>query len=533
MVPSATEKKLLFLINPRQHQRHFAQQVELSHLLGKKALLTPLALPTVAALTPDNYEIRIIDEELEDIPTEPVPYVVGITTLTHTIGRVYEIADWFRARGVPVILGGSYASFMVEECLLHCDSVIIGEAEHVWAKCLDDLHQGQLQKSYKADRFCTFESSPHPRWDLVDIAKIISLGVQISRGCPYRCEFCLISKMQGQRMRYRNIDDVIAEIKGLPHRTLFFVDDNLTVDKSYARELMRRLKPLKVSWTCQASIDVAEDKTLLRAMAEAGCLYILIGFESINAQSLVETRKLQNSVDAYSRAISRIHEAGIQVCGAFIVGFDHDTLEEFDKIEHFAEQTNIAFTMVNILGIAPGTDICRRMEEAGRLYGGAFDGALGMFPPLYYMNFSKVAMFEKYVENLEQLYSFAAIRKKARSLFASGHFTHAFGDENISAKDKFLVFLRLLKAYLLTGDRHKRLLFKEMSALLRKKMIAPDKYVLFLLSMEGFSRYAKMMRKNCKHLLAEVAEIDRGSWNDYQKRHQDESLAKPVDIFSD
>lgn len=502
----------LFLINPKQKEKHFAQQVELSHLLGKKGLLTPLALPTVAALTPDNYDIRIIDEELELIPGDCLPDVVGLTTLTHTIGRVFEIADSYRKLGVTVILGGSYASFKVEECLEHCDAVVIGEAEDVWAKCLEDFERGCLASTYKAQGYTPFRRSPVPRWDLVDISKIISLGVQISRGCPYRCEFCLINKMQGNKMRYRELDDVIEEIKSLPHRTLFFVDDNLTVDKEYARELMRLLIPLKVSWTCQASIDVAEDEELLKDMAKAGCLYILIGFESINEECLTETRKLQNNVAKYERAISRIHRAGIQVCGAFIVGFDHDTLEEFDNIATFAQRTNIAFTMVNILGIAPGTDIYRRMEQEGRLYGGALDGALGIFPPMYYKNMSKVEMFDKYVDNLEQLYSFSSIRLKARALFQDGRFVHAFEDETMRSMDKLRVFLRLLRCYLLTADKDKRLLFKEMSQLLRKGLIAPDKYVLFLLSMEGFSRYAKMMRANHERMRKQVAAIDRGSW---------------------
>ena len=514
MVVSETKQFRLFLINPRQRHKHFAQQVDLARLLGKKALLTPLALPTVAALTPNNYSIRIVDEELEPLPSDDLPDIVGITTLTHTIERVYEIADWYRNRGVTVVLGGPYASFMVEECLLHCDSVVVGEAENIWAVCLRDFENGELKTRYRAGGFCDFRCSPPPRWDLVDISKIVSLGVQISRGCPYNCEFCLINKMQGRRMRYRQLDDVVTEIEALPQRTLFFVDDNLTVDKKYARELMQRLKPLKVSWTCQASMDVADDEQLLKSMAEAGCLYILIGFESINEDSLAETGKVQNDVAGYLDAVKKIHRAGIQVCGAFIVGFDHDTLNEFDHICSFADEAGISFTMINILGIAPGTDIQKRMEEEGRLYGGALDGALGIFPPLYYQQMGKTEMFERYLQSLEILYSFGKIRSKAAELFSSGSFVQTFEDKTIGPGDKIRVLLRILRAYLFTRDREKRLLFKEMSYLLRRKMISADKYILFLLSMEGFSRYTRMMRKNFPRLKAEVAAIDRGSWQD-------------------
>jgi radical SAM superfamily enzyme YgiQ (UPF0313 family) len=516
---NGSSKKMytLFLINPKQREKQFAQQVELSELLGKKGLLTPLALPTVAALTPDNYQIMIIDEELGLIPENILPDIVGITTLAHTIGRVYEIADWYRSKGVTVILGGSYASFMVDECLNHCDTVVIGEAEDIWSQCLADFEQGKLQKSYKAEAFSEFKKSPVPRWDLMDINKIISLGVQISRGCPYNCEFCLINKMQGHRMRYREIDDVIKEIKSLPQKTLFFVDDNLTVDKKYTRELMQRLKPLKVSWTCQASLDVASDEELLKDMAEAGCLYILIGFESINKDCLVEMKKFQNSIEKYETAINKIHNAGIQICGAFIVGFDHDTLEEFDNICDFSIRMKIPFTMINILGIAPGTDIHNRMESEGRLYGGAMDGALGLFSPLYYMNMSTVEMFDKYIETLEKLYSFKTIREKAKNLFGPGKFIYEFDNDSLKGWDKFLIFMRVLKSYLFTRDKDKCLLFKEMTGLTRQKKIAPDKYILFLLSMEGFSRYTRRMRKNRDRMRQLVQSIDRGSWRDYQK----------------
>jgi len=510
-----TKKKYnLLLINPRQEKKHFAQQVEFCNLMGKKSLLTPLALPTVAALTPGNYEIAIIDEEIQEIPLDTLPDIVGITTLAHTIKRVYEIADMFRARGVTVVLGGSYASYMPEEGLEHADSIVIGEAEDIWAACLRDFESGRMKETYRAKKFTPFNKSPLPRWDLVETSSIVSLGVQVSRGCPYKCEFCLVNKLQGNTMRYRDMDDVIEEIKALPKKNIFFVDDNLTVNKQYMRRFLERIKPLNISWTCQASIDVGNDEEMLKDMAEAGCMYILVGFESVNEQCLTETHKKQNRIENYEGAIARIHRAGIQIIGAFIVGFDHDTLDEFDNIYEFSVKANLPLAMINILGVAPGTDIYERLKKEKRIYADLKDGSIGMFSPIRYMNMSHTEMFDRYLATLEKMYSFKTVGEKARKLFGQGRFTIAFTGEDPGAWFKFAVTMKVLGSYRFSPDRYKRQMFVDMFRLFRQKKIAPDKFFVFMLTMEGFSRYVSRMKKNAAKLRAEVAANDRGAWKD-------------------
>lgn len=506
------QKLTLFLINPKQEKKHFAQQVEFSNLMGKKTMLTPLALPTLAALTPSCYNIKIIDEELQDIPENELPDIAGITTLAHTIKRVYEIADWYRSKGVTVVLGGSYSSYMPEEGLEHADSIVIGEAEDIWEQCLQDFEEGKLKKTYEAKKFTPFKKSPYPRWDLVDIDNVLSLGVQVSRGCPYNCEFCLVTKLQGHKMRYRDMDDVIDEIKSLPKKNIFFVDDNLTVNKKYMREFMQRIKPLNISWTCQASIEIGNDEELLRDMAEAGCLYILIGFESVNEKSLEETHKKQNHIENYAASIDRIHAAGIQIIGAFIVGFDNDTLVEFDNIYHFSNKVNLPLTMINILGVAPGTDIYERLKKEKRLYGKSTEDAIGMFPPMQYMNMSQIDMFDKYLETVEKLYSFKTVGVKAQNLFNSGAFIRMFTGEDPGFLFKFTIFMKVLGSYRFSPDAYKRKMFMDMFSLFRKKKIAPDKFFIFLLTMEGFSRYVKRMKKNRDAMRQEVIAQDRGPW---------------------
>jgi radical SAM superfamily enzyme YgiQ (UPF0313 family) len=248
----------LLLINPFQKYKHYATQPEMCRLMGKRTTMSPLALTTIAALTPVHYDIRIIDEEIERLPAGLSADIVGITALTNTINRCYEIADSFRGRGVAVVLGGPYISFAVEEGLQHADSIVVGEAEGSWQRCLADFEAGGLRKTYTAEHKDEFTTAPIPRWDLIDTSKVVCIPIEVSRGCPYNCEFCLVTKMFGRRMRYRDIDNVMAEIAASPLRSILFVDDNLTVNKTYARELMRRLKPLGISWTCQASLELAK-----------------------------------------------------------------------------------------------------------------------------------------------------------------------------------------------------------------------------------------------------------------------------------
>ncbi len=510
---NTTGKRKLFLINGRQQHTLFARQTELCHLLGKRTFTTPLALPTLAALTPDHYDITIIDEDICSVPEDVLPDLVGITTKNHTVHRAYELADWYRSKGVPVILGGAYSSYMIEEGLQHADCVAVGEMEDIWQDILADFERGELKSSYQAEAVCEFRSSPRPRWDLIDTDKILALGVQISRGCPFRCEFCLVTKMQGNRMRYREIDDVIAEIESLPSKILFFVDDNLTMNKKYAMELMDRLEPLNLSWTCQASIDVSKDPVLLDKMAKAGCQYILVGFESVNPDCLVETRKLHNKADDYKQAIDRIHAAGIQIIGAFIIGFDHDTLDEFDHIEAFSREVNLPLVMINVLGIAPGTDIYERMEKEGRLYGTPTVMAAGMFPPFRYMNMSHVDIFDRYVETLERMYSFEQIGEKALNLFSNGAFQYTFDDPNAGVAFKAKATAMLIRSYLLTGDKHKRKLFLELMKLVRQKKISPNIAIIFLVSMEGFHRHVKQLRADWATLREEIVQNDRGAWD--------------------
>ena len=226
------------------------------------------------------------------------------------------------------------------------------------------LRKGNLKSRYTADPKTDYHRPKPPRWDLIDMDKIFQVAVQITRGCPFNCDFCLVSNIFGRQMRFRDIGNVIEEIKNLPSKYVFFVDDNLTINKRYAHELIHQLKPLGISWACMASIDVADDEVLLKEMAESGCFNILIGFESLNPESLDEMHKEHNrGGEKFVEAIQKIHRAGIHINASFIVGFDNDTLAEFDRIFDFTMQTSMPNVNLHLLAAPPGSELNARLKQ--------------------------------------------------------------------------------------------------------------------------------------------------------------------------
>ena len=501
----------LFLISPRQRFINYPAHSEMAKMFGKKRFMIPLALPTIAALTPDHYDIRIFDEEIEALPKNEKPDIVGITTLAATSKRSFELGDKYRAMGVKVIYGGPYASFMRDEALKHGDCVIVGEAEGKWERCLEDFENGCLKPVYESQTFVEYKTQNPPRWDLVNMKRIFQVAIQVSRGCPFNCDFCLVSKNFGTKMRYRTIENVVDEIKAAPSKYFFFVDDNLTINKKYAKELMRAIIPLKISWGCMCSLDVATDDELLKLMAEAGCFNILVGFESLNPDSLDESHKHHNrGGKIYAEAIRKIHAAGIQINASFVVGFDNDTLDEFDRIFDFTMLHHLANVNLHLLNAPPGTETNRKFTEEGRLLSCDPELGVGHFPTLHYMNMSQIDIFDKYMETIARLYSFDTIRKKAEALLSNGAFTRPGGD--IPALMKARLSWITFKEFVLTTDPERKKLFSFVLKLILSKQIAIDKGLGFLLSMLGYHRHILAHQRNMAEYRKIVMEQDKGPW---------------------
>jgi radical SAM superfamily enzyme YgiQ (UPF0313 family) len=499
----------LLLINPQRRLRYLWDFKELCEVMGKKTPVPPLSLPTIAAITPAHYDIRILDEEVESVDFSLQPDIVGITALGNTVKRGYEIADRFREKGIPVVMGGPQVSFNVEISLEHADAIVIGEAEGAWQECLRDFERATIQPTYKNASPCDYKASPVPRWDLIRTDKIMAMPVQVSRGCPYKCEFCVVRNMLGRKHRYRELDDVIAEIKALPKRQLTFADDNLTADKHYAHALMERLRPLRVSWMCQASLDICEDEELLTKMAAAGCTSILIGIESLDDASLKEAGKYQNKREKFERGIKTIHDHGIHVIGSFIVGFDSDHLDAFDTIFDFTVKNGITMVSLNVLTAYPGTDLYDRMKKDGRI--NAIDtDMLGIYPTMRYMRISQSEMFKKYFSVLEKMFSYEVILQKACITLGNGHFTH-YNEADIGIMDKLRSMAYLFRQYLSTGNPAKKKLYRMLFHLAREKKVSVGNVIEYLLLITSFNGYLRSTAAHRAEILKDIEGVDPGA----------------------
>ena len=337
----------------------------------EKALqFSRLSLATVAALFPPDADIRIINDSIDTIDFREKVDLVGITAITSTAPRAYEIADKFRKRGVPVIMGGIHPTALPEEAALHADAVVIGEAEGVMQELINDFKTGKLKKFYHSQARPSLANLPLPRKDLFAGSKYYREldVVQTTRGCPFNCDFCSVTDFFGRTYRTRPIPEVIREIKQLSkHKIIFFVDDNIAGIPSYAKKLFKALIPLKIRWFGQASIIIAKDTELLKLAAKSGCLSLFIGFESISISSLKQVGKTVNRVRDYSTGIKKIHDHGIGIIGAFIFGFDSDDESVFEKTVAFINRNQIELASFSILTPLPGTRLYKQMEAEGRI----------------------------------------------------------------------------------------------------------------------------------------------------------------------
>jgi radical SAM superfamily enzyme YgiQ (UPF0313 family) len=332
-----------------------------------------LNLPLLAAYTPSEYDIKIVDESFESDSYEDDVDLVGITVMTQLARRAYQIGDTYRERGVKVVMGGIHPSAVPGEALKHADSVVIGEGEEVWARLLYDAEKGNLKERYQARKKIQLQGRPLPRYDLYPKMSVkgytpSAFGVETSRGCPYNCDFCSVGLIMGHGYRVRPVDDVIAEIEQNSSPNIFFVDDNLSLNHRKGKELFSKMIPLKRRWVGEGGVSLAEDTELLRLMKRSGCQALLIGFESVQKetqQSLLKTQRL--NID-YSEAMKRFHGEGISILGAFVFGFDHENKDIFDQTYDFAVKNRIELAQLRPVVPFPGTRLYQRLLMQGRLF---------------------------------------------------------------------------------------------------------------------------------------------------------------------
>lgn len=330
--------------------------------------MPPLAIGILAARSV-GHQIRFFDDKTEAIPENLEADLVAFSVETFTARRAYQIADGFRLRGIPVVMGGYHPTFLPEEALLHADAVVTGDAEGVWENLLDDLAAGRLQRIYRSDNETALD---HMRIDRSIFAGKRYAPIELAqygRGCRFVCDFCSIHEFYGTQVRLRPAQQLRDELESLNNkRLLFFVDDNLFSTKAHLEALLGVLTPLRRRWSCQISIDVARDPELLDQLAAAGCRYVLIGFESLEPANLKQMRKPWNQVAGeYRKVVGALHARGIGVYGTFVFGYDHDTPDTIRRSLDFALESRLEIANFNPLTPTPGSGLYARLHAEGRL----------------------------------------------------------------------------------------------------------------------------------------------------------------------
>lgn len=335
-----------------------------------KAYMSQLTLPIVAALTPSSIEVTIKDENVEPINFDNHVDLVGITALTPTATRAYEIADEYRRRGVTVVLGGIHPSLVPDEAIGHADAVLVGEAEGVWQEMLSDFQTGKLKKFYQSSEKPSLIDLPLPRRDLANNGAYVNIPkVETSRGCPFNCSFCSTTVFFGKKIRYRPVEDVVKELKAVKPKFVFFTDNNIVGNHKYAKELFRALIPLRIKWLSQGSLNFVRDEELLRLAQKSGCVGMLIGFESLSQEAIHGAGKaVVNRVEEYTKAIKKLHRHRIGTIGCFVFGFDEDDEGLFKRTAKFVKRYNVDTAQFTLLTPFPGTTLREQMEKEGRIF---------------------------------------------------------------------------------------------------------------------------------------------------------------------
>ncbi|MCK9464038.1 MAG: B12-binding domain-containing radical SAM protein [Proteobacteria bacterium] len=363
----------LLLINPSNPMVSIVDTK--SSIWNRFRVWKPLGLMVIAGLTPPDWEITIIDENLgvPDYTKLPRPDLVGITAFTSQANRAYAIAASFRSAGVPVVLGGIHATMRKEEAAPHADALVLGEAESVWASVLEDVRNGGLKPSYEGG-FADMAQTPPARHDLLSEGYAFG-AIQTTRGCPLRCGFCSVTSFNGARFRQRPIEDVVRELESVPEKRVLIVDDNLVGTSAEhvrrAKELFRAIiaADLGKQWVAQTTINVANDEELLTLAAKAGCEGLFIGFESPEPHGMKDLARKNNLCRCHDlgAAVRTIQEHGIIVAGSFIIGLDDDRPGIGRLIADTAERYGVDFVNVLFLTPLPGTILWDEMESQDRI----------------------------------------------------------------------------------------------------------------------------------------------------------------------
>ena len=356
----------LLLINPVSEFRQGFLRSEITKY-------PPLAYGIIAALTPDNWEIEIIDENFDNFEFREAD-LVGLTGYTSSIYRAYQIADIYKKKNIPVVIGGVHVSMMPKEAKEYADSVVVGEVESCWADVIKDFDNNSLKPFYYGERL-SLDNIPPIDYNLFNPNYKVSSTIT-TRGCPFDCEFCTVTAFNGSKYRMRPVENVLDELEKIPQEMFFFVDDNILgyskTSKEHAKKIFQGIidRGIKKYWWSQASLNFADDEEFLKLAFESGCRLIFIGIEAETTEGLISTNKTLNvkiGVDKYNDAFNKIRKAGISVLGSFIFGLDSDSEQDVINRKDYIINSDVDCFQTGILTPLPGTKTYKRFEKEGRI----------------------------------------------------------------------------------------------------------------------------------------------------------------------
>ena len=359
-------------------------------IFRKSLRVAPLTLTTLAALIPPELEVdlRLIDEGVDDIPPDLEADLVGMTVITGSSPRCYELSREFRARGIKVVLGGPHVTLVPEEAALHADSIVTGYAEETWPQLLRDFSRGEMQARYRMSPTFSLETSgnhPFPKRELLPKSMYRTQNTfEATRGCIHACEFCVVPAAWGRKPFHKPVANVVEDIRRTGARKLVFYDLNLIADTQYAKDLFTALIPLKINWFGLSTTFINRDPELLDLTAKSGCMGLLVGFESVNRASLASVRKGFNKPDDYPAFIRELHGRGIALMGTFVFGSDGDTPQSFAEVVDFVQEHKIDLPRYSVMTPFPGTPLHDRLASAGRILTrdwSLYDGQHVVFKP--------------------------------------------------------------------------------------------------------------------------------------------------------
>jgi len=388
----------------------YIQRYEKGHEMD---FVPPVTGVHLAALTPPEHEVRVVHQQVETVNLDTDADLIALSFFSGFANEAYRLAAEFKRRGKMVVAGGPHATYWPQEVLLHCDAVLMGEAESVWSRLVADAAARRLQPIYEGQAL-PLEGLPTPRYDLLPDSFFVKRVVQATRGCPFTCSFCTVPTLN-PGFRVRPVEEVMRDIEydAFDHwwqrKVVWFWDDNLTAKRAYIKELLRAMIPLKRWWLTQASLDIAQDDELLDLMEQSGCIGIFFGIESFGQESLRAANKRQNKAASYKAAIAKLHARGICVMAGFVAGFDGDTPESIVAMADQLYEIGVDVPFLSVLTPYKGTPLYEQYIKEGRM--------LAERPWEFYNGYN-VTFRPKYLNSDELL---DAHRQLWRRAFSPGH----------------------------------------------------------------------------------------------------------------